>query len=167
VPRFKTTGDPLADILQASELKKERKVPDWAVAGPEGAYPTFLIVEAFCEMTDQRVAMLDKDRGMGLLRSYEKLCKQHSLTVDQMARAHEILPGENWGKWYLDHHKWSSGFEQKYVDQLVYAAQQIRDGVIDPSDSVASGGSGGNGGPSQVTGLAALRVAMERDGYGD
>jgi len=129
-PRYHKTNDAFLGIVGASDLGKERQVPDWAVLGPEGTDPAFPVAKAFCELTGQSTETLGKKRGKGLLRHYAKLSQEHDLTLEHMAQAHDVLRGENWGKWHLDHHKWSTGFEDKYIDQLVLAAGQIRDGRL-------------------------------------
>jgi len=129
-PRFHLTNDAVVGIVQASDLAKERGIPDWAIPGPEGPDPAFRVVNAFCELTGQSVDTLSEKRGKVLLRHYAKLSQEHDLTLEHMAQAHDVLRGENWGKWHLDHHKWSTGFEDKYIDQLVLAAGQIRDGRL-------------------------------------
>jgi hypothetical protein len=116
-------------MAAASDLKKGRGIPDWAMLA-EGPHPAFAVIKAFRELTGQAVDTLTAKEGKSLLTHYAELCQQHQLTPDQMVQAHRVLRGGKWGQWYLENHKWSRGFEQKYVDQLVLAASQIRDGRI-------------------------------------
>jgi hypothetical protein len=100
------------------------------VLGPEGPHPAFQAVRAFCELTGQSLDTFGSKRGRALLRRYSKLAEEHGLSEEHLAQAHQVLRGEKWGKWYIENHKWSTGYEQKYVDQLVLAAGQIRDGTL-------------------------------------
>jgi hypothetical protein len=134
VKRFKVGSDPGMDMVKASDLAKERKVPDWAVVGPEGVHPAFEVVESFCELTGQSVDTLGSKRGLALLRQYKSLGADYQLEMSYLAQAHGVLRGENWGAWYIENHKWSTGYEQKYVDQLVLAAGQIRDGQLQSAE---------------------------------
>lgn len=141
-------------LSMSAEVERRRNgIPDWAVPGPEGPHLAFQVVEAFCELTGQSVDTLTSKRGRGLLRHYARLSQEHDLTLEQMAQAHQVLRGEDWGAWYLQHHKWSTGFEEKYLDQMLLAARQIRDGQLgsngDPTDEVPY---------TELTGLDMIRA---------
>jgi len=117
-----------------AEVERKREgIPDWAMLA-EGVDPGFEVIKALCELTGQPVDTLTPKRGKALLRHYAKIAQENGVTLDQLARAHPVLRLEQWGKWYLDHHKWSTGYERKYIDQLVLAAGQIRTGQLQPTD---------------------------------
>ena len=133
---FKTTGDPFMDIIAGAALKQERGIPDWAMLGAEGLHPVFPVVKAFCELTGQDAMLLKKAQGQGWLKQFEKLGKDHGVSVKQLLQAHEVLPDKEWGEWHLQHHKWNTPFQDSYVDMLTYAARQIRDGTLETGSKV-------------------------------
>ena len=136
VAAFVSTGDPAMDILAASDLKKRRGIPDWAVQGAEGVHPAFGVVRAFCAMTVQDVSSLTASEGKDWLKTYATMARTKNVTVAQLEEAHRILPGKEWGDWHLGHHKWGSPRASSYAEMVVLAARQLQDGALAPDNVI-------------------------------
>jgi len=136
VAAFVSTGDPVRDILAASDLKKRRGIPDWAVLGAEGVHPAFAVVRAFCDLTGQDVGALTDSEGKDWLRAYATMERGKGVTMEQLAEAHRILPNKEWGDWHLSHHKWGSPRAQSYAEMVVLAARQLQDGELAPANVI-------------------------------
>lgn len=132
--RFQQTGDVVVDIVAASDLSKQRGVPDWAMR-TEGVHPLFGVVKTFCEMTRQDVGTLREKEARSWLKAFAGLVQDKGVTPGELVEAHRILPQEQWGGWYLDNHKWSSPYADSYADMVVLAARQIRDGTLEPENA--------------------------------
>ena len=132
--------DPISMMAHCAEKRDQCSggAPDWAMR-TEGVHPMYPVVAAFCAMTQQDPSLRTAKECTRWLTRYERIGHEHSLTPADLLQAHEFLPDKDRGAWHIEHHKWSTPYNDSYEEQLVLAAMQVKGGTITLKGSWSKG----------------------------
>jgi len=135
IETFKTTGDPMLDIVEGSKLKERRSVPDWAIRGAEGLDPYYPALAAFCKLT-KRAPPTSQRQGKDWLKSLGETAGYVGLAAKELADAIGGMSKLTGADWYLERGVWSSPRADSFKEKLSQFVGQTQAGTLSPANVI-------------------------------
>jgi len=132
---FKTTGDPVLDMVEGAKLKERRGIPDWAIRGAEGPDPCYPALMAFCRLT-KRAPPTTAKQGKDWLKSLGETAGYVGLAAKELADAIGGMSKLTGADWYLERGVWSSPRADSFKEKLSQFVGQTQAGTLSPANVI-------------------------------